>query len=73
MLTIVWFGLWGHCVASSPSICEKLARTLGALGPDSFSFTTRVKDLMMAVVSLMGEPQEPVISPWTSLSRGGLS
>ena len=48
-------------MVSSPSICDKLARTVGALGPGSLTFTTRIKNVVIASVSLRGEPQESVI------------
>lgn len=45
-------------MVSSSSVYEKPERPLGALGPDSFTFAVRVKGLVMAAVSLLGEPQQ---------------
>lgn len=51
----------GHSKVSTSSIYEKPARPLGALGPDSFTFAMRVKGLMVAAVSLLGEPQQSIV------------
>lgn len=48
-------------MVSTSSMYEKPARPLGALDPDSFTFAMRVKDLVMAAVSLLGELQQSIV------------